>query len=325
MTTKYFSIMHTRNYPVLHRLGHLIAAIILLTHAAAPAQSLNQRLGYPDSVKLLILHADDLGVAHSENQASFESLISGAVNSGSIMMPCPWLPEIIRFQKDAPNMDLGLHLTLTSEWKLYKWGPVASRNTVPGLVDSLGYLYDNCADVVAHAKPEEVERELRAQIEKAKALGIQPSHFDSHMGCLFFTNPTLFEIYLRLGREYKVPAMVSRDLLDQLPEDFRKVVTDKDVVIDHIYTATPQDFAGSMQAYYDRVLRSLQPGVSAVLMHLAYEGPEMRGVSFEHPDWGAAWRQADFEYFASAACRNLLKEQGIHLITWREIANRLKG
>ena len=296
----------------------------LPTAGAQASPTLAERLGYADDAKLLILHADDLAVAHSENQASFNALTAGPVNSASIMAPCPWLPEVAAFAKNNPGADLGMHLTLTSEWKYFKWGPVASRGQVASLVDSLGYFYDNCAQLAAHAKSEEVELELRAQIEKAIAMGVAPTHLDSHMGCLFFTTPALFEIYLKLGRIYQIPSMISRDMLEQLPEPFRKSVTEKDITLDHVITASPDDFKGGMAAYYERVFRSLEPGVSVLLMHLAHNESEMQGVAADHPDWGAEWRQADFDFFTGDACRQILKEEGIQLITWREVGKLLK-
>ncbi|MCK6690790.1 MAG: polysaccharide deacetylase family protein [Thermoanaerobaculia bacterium] len=290
----------------------------------AHSQSLQERLGYPADAKLLILHADDLGMSHAENQASFEGLLSGAINSASIMVPCPWLTEAATFARGFAKADMGLHLTLTSEWKYYKWGPTAPRNAVSSLLDSLGYFYADCATLAAHARPEEVEIELRAQIEKAKAMGIQPTHLDSHMGCLFFTRPEFFQIYLKLGREYQIPAMLGRDMLTQLPAAAGVTLSDKDVVVDRVLTASPEDYKGGMAAYYERTLRALQPGVSVLLMHLAYEGPEMRAMTQERPDWGAAWRQADFDFFTGDTCRKILAEEGIQLITWKELGKLMK-
>jgi predicted glycoside hydrolase/deacetylase ChbG (UPF0249 family) len=168
--------------------------IFLLQPVWLSAQSLNSRLGYPDDAKLLIIHADDLAVSHSENRASFEAMKMGSVNSGSIMVPCPWLHEVAAFVSANPEHDLGLHLTLTSEWKHYKWSPVALLPHDSGLTDSLGYMHIDCAAMGALATPATVETELRAQIARAKRAGIEPTHFDSHMGCLFFTNPAFFEI-----------------------------------------------------------------------------------------------------------------------------------
>ncbi|HXL79412.1 MAG TPA: polysaccharide deacetylase family protein [Pyrinomonadaceae bacterium] len=140
-------------------------------------------MGYPRSAKLLIIHADDLGLSHSENQASIACFEKGVVNSGSVMVPCPWFPEIAAYSVAHPQLDLGLHLTLTSEWKPYRWGPVLPRTDVPSLIDSGGFLSNNC-QVVAEAKLEEVEKELRAQVDRAKQFGIDPTHFDIHMNSL---------------------------------------------------------------------------------------------------------------------------------------------
>ena len=312
--------MHTS----LHRT--LIAALILsgFSAVAQSGATLAERLGYPKETKLLIVHADDLAVAHSENQASFHALKNGAVTSASIMAPCPWLPEVAAYAKANPGHDLGMHLTLTSEWKHYKWGPVSDCGDGCGLVDSSGYLYDNCASFATQTSPEVVERELRAQIEKARALGIEPTHLDSHMGCLFFQSPALFAIYLKLGREYGIPAMVSSDLLGALPPEFKQAVTERDIVVDHIATANPEDYRQGMAQYYTRVLQGLQAGVTVLLIHTAYDDAEMQGISVDHPDWGAAWRQADYNFFTSEACRKLIAEQNIRLVTWREIGRLLK-
>src|SRR5262249_3064 len=148
-------------------------------------KSIAERLGYPAGAKLLILHADDLAVAHSEDAASFDALDKHAVTSASIMVPCPWLTEVAAYAKAHPDADLGLHLTLTSEWKTYHWGSVESKDKVPSLYDPSGYLWPETAPAAQNLKADEVEREVRAQIEKAIAMGIHPTHLDSHMGVLF--------------------------------------------------------------------------------------------------------------------------------------------
>ncbi|MCW5922984.1 MAG: polysaccharide deacetylase family protein [Saprospiraceae bacterium] len=309
----------------INHLTSIALCICCLSGLYAQAQpTLPERLGYSKDAKLLIIHADDLAVAHSENQASFKAMKEGSVNSASVMVPCPWLPEVAAYAKANPNHDLGLHLTLTSEWKHFKWGPVSDCGELGGLVDSNGYFFDNCTSFASQAKPEAVEAELRAQIEKAKAMGIEPTHLDSHMGCLFFQNPTLFGIYLKIGREYGIPTMVGRDLLSMLPDPFKQAMTEKDIVLDRILSASPDDYQKGMANYYTSVLQNLQPGVSIILIHTAYDDAEMKGVSIDHPDWGAAWRQADYDFFTSDACRNLLKEQNIQLITWREIGKLLR-
>lgn len=305
----------------------LICPCCILYSGQTDAQSgpsLAGRLGYPAGTKLLIIHADDLGVAHAQNQASFAALDSGPVNSASIMVPCPWLEEVAAYARVNPGADLGLHFTLTSEWRFCKWGPVAPQNTVSSLVDSVGYFHVDCDGMAERALPEEAERELRAQIERAKKMGIEPTHFDTHMGCLYWTNLPLFNLYLKLGREYKVPLRLGRNALKALPEPFQQAVNADDIVIDHIYSATPEDFQGGMTAYYEKVLHSMQPGVNEIVIHLAYDNTEMQGMTFDHPDWGAAWRQADFDFFTSENCRKIMREEGIQTITWREVGKLLR-
>lgn len=286
--------------------------------------SLAERLGYPADAKLLIIHADDLGMAHSVNSTTFDALNNGPVNSASIMPPTPWLAEVVALAKSNPNYDLGIHLTLTSEWLYFKWGPVASRDLVSSLLDENGYFYDNCESLGAHAKPGELEIELRAQIERVKTLGIDPTHFDTHMGCLLGTNTTLLSTYLNLGREYKIPLRLGRNLVASLPDSLRSLITEKDIVIDHVYSATPQDFKQGMAAYYENVLLNLKPGVNEIIVHLATKDQEMRGIAYNHPDWGANWRQADLDFFKSIRCKELLRQQNIQLVTFREIGKLLK-
>src|SRR5438552_14004846 len=129
-------------------------------------KTLVERLGYPRDAKLLIVHADDLGAAHSINRASIRALESGLVSSASIMVPCPWLSEIAAYARSHPEVDLGLHLTLTSEWSLYRWGPVLGKERVPSLLDSSGYFYSLESEAAAHIDVKEAEAEVRAQIAR---------------------------------------------------------------------------------------------------------------------------------------------------------------
>ena len=169
----------------------LVTVLAALTGPALTAQtpadrpSLAERLGYAADAKLLIIHADDLGMAHSVNRGTLHAMRHGVVNSGSIMVPTPWLSEIAAAAREDPALDLGLHLTLTSEWKHYRWGPVLPVTEVPTLVDSAGYLWATAEDAAAHMDPSEAEAEIRAQVERAVQFGITPTHLDSHMGTLF--------------------------------------------------------------------------------------------------------------------------------------------
>jgi hypothetical protein len=308
----------------------LLLASFLLRMEVTHAQNkptLAERLGYPAGTKLLIVHADDLAVAHSENVASFKAIEGGLVSSASIMVPCPWLPEVAEYAKKKPDHDLGLHLTLTSEWRPYRWGPVASLNEVRSLTDANGYFHHDCAPLAEFAKPEEVERELRAQIEQAKRMGIEPTHLDSHMGCLFFQKDWMFEIYLRLGREYGIPTMVSSDFLATADVAYQRHVTDEDIVVDRVFGAGPDDFKNGMEAFYLKTLEAVPAGVSVMIIHLAFDDVEMQGMNQNfpiYPSWCAPWRQADYNFFTSEKCRKALKDNNIKLTTWKEVGRLLK-
>ncbi|HEY8413777.1 MAG TPA: polysaccharide deacetylase family protein [Pyrinomonadaceae bacterium] len=295
----------------------LFVVLMVVASVHAQERTLTERLGYPRDAKLLIVHADDLGMAHSVNVATIKAFESGLVTSGSIMVPCPWLPEIAAYARANPQADLGLHLTLTSEWTQFRWGPVAPRDRVASLLDNNGYFRLTETEAAKYADPKEVEMEIRAQIERAKALGIVPTHLDSHMGTLY-QNKALFEIFLRVAREQKLPVRVAKAWFtraDFLPE----LLTPNDVFIDRVLDINPSVAPQDWASFYTDALRKLEPGVTEVVIHLAYDDAEMRGATSDHPAWGAAWRQRDFEFFTSDAFRKVLAENNIKLITWREL------
>ena len=282
-----------------------------------------ERLGYARDAKLLIVHADDLGMAHSVNAATIKGFESGLVNSGSIMVPCPWLSEIATYARSHPQADLGLHLTLTSEWTSYRWGPVLPRDRVASLLDKSSYLYLTESEAASHASVKEVEAEIRAQIERARSFGIQPTHLDSHMGTLY-QNKELFETLLRVARENKLPTRIAKEQI-AATDYLSSLVKPDDIVIDRIISIDPSVTPEGWIKFYTDAIKSLQPGVTEVIIHLAYDDAEMRGATHDHPNWGAAWRQRDFDFFTSDAFRDLLQANQIKLITWREIGKLQYG
>lgn len=299
-----------------------LAVLALAPSALAQKPTLAERLGYPADAKLLIVHADDLGMAHSVNAATIKGFESGLVNSGSIMVPCPWFSEIATYARANPQADLGLHLTLTSEWTSFRWGPVTPKDRVSTLLDKNGYFHLTETEASAKADPNEVEREIRAQIERARAFGIQPTHLDSHMGTLY-QNKALFEIFLKVAREYKLPVRVAKTWFaraDFLPS----TLSPDDVFIDRVLDINPTVAPADWAKFYTDALKKLEPGVTEVVIHLAYDDAEMRGATVDHPDWGAAWRQRDLDFFTSDGFRQLLREQQIKLITWRELGKLLQ-
>jgi hypothetical protein len=289
--------------------------------AGAQGQALAQRLGYPADAKLLIIHADDLAVAHSQDMASFEALNRSAVSSASVMVPCPWLTEVADYAKAHPDADLGLHLTLTSEWKNYKWGPTVPRDQVASLLDPHGYLYSDTGEAARHIKPEEAEREVRAQVETALKMGIRPTHLDSHMGVLF-TKPALVAVFVNVAHEYHLPFLMLK--IPGTAPDMYAALKPTDVILDHVFMAAPPIKSNEWLSYYTHILKTLPPGVSELIVHLAYDDAEMQAVTVEHPDYGSAWRQRDFNVMTSPEFRKALEENHITLVNWRKLGTLLQ-
>jgi hypothetical protein len=304
------------------RLRFLIAATLAIASIPALCQTKNiaERLGYPADSKLLIIHADDLAVAHSEDAASFDALDSGAVTSASIMIPCPWMTEVAAYAKSHPDADLGLHLTVTSEWKSYRWGSVESKDKVPSLFDSSGYLWTEVPEAVTHLKGDEVEREIRAQIEKSIAMGIHPTHLDSHMGVLF-ARPDLFAVYVKVAREYKLPFLAlrfpgaSKELLSEL--------SDNDLILDSIVIANPTVGAANWSTFYLDAIKNLKPGLTEIIVHLAHNDAEFQAIAVDHPDYGAAWRQRDYDVMTSPEFKKAIADNHVILVHWKDLKKLL--
>ncbi|HVX27596.1 MAG TPA: polysaccharide deacetylase family protein [Parafilimonas sp.] len=300
----------------------LLAFLMMIFTSSFSQQTIQEKLGYSKDAKLLILHADDLGVSHSEDSASIHALEKGDVSSGSIMVPCPWFSEMADYAKSHPDADLGVHLTLTSEWKNYKWSAVASKDKVSSLLNTNGYFFDDL-DSLKNAKPDEVETELRSQIEKAIHAGIYPTHLDSHMGSVFFRKDFL-KIYLKLAHEYHLPCLLNVNAFKMLYNvDISDLITDKDVLTNIVYMVFPPDNIETRSADYEKIFQSLTPGLNCILLHAAYDNDEMKAITQDHPDYGAAWRQADYDFFTSDECKKALAANNIHLVTWKEVKDKI--
>lgn len=302
-----------------------ISFLMLSAGTAAAQATTSMQMGYGPEEKVLMVHADDIGMSHSVNVASIEALKKGMVTSGSIMVPCPWFPEIAAYAREHPELDLGLHLTLTSEWKYLRWRPVAPPEKVKGLLDEEGYMWRSERQTAMKATPQEIETELRAQIDRALAFGIKPTHLDTHMGTLY-TRKDYFEVYTRLGKEYGIPVMVMRPTPEAIAygkmsgspineEVLKQIQADGFAMLDYLITGVPgKNFAERKKAYHD-LLRNLKPGVTMLIVHLGMDDPELKAVT-------NSWQQrhADFLSFTDPETEALIKELGIKLTTWREMS-----
>jgi len=279
-----------------------------------PPKSVAERLGYPANSRLLVIHADDFGMSHSVNRAIIEALENHWVTSASILVPCPWFPEAARWAKTHPEADLGIHLALNSEWTTLRWGPVSAQPKGSSLLDPDGYLPLTTDYVASHAKISDVETETHAQIDKARAAGINLTHLDTHMGAIV-TTPDLIKAYLGLGQAYKLPL-----LLDNRAE---AVAAPGTVLLNELLEMRPGTPKSQWLDAYKKMLAPLSPGSYQLIVHLAYNDDEMQGATYDHPDWGAEWRQNDLDLVRSPEFQKFLKDQGFILLAWRDLAKAL--
>lgn len=286
-----------------------------------------KKLGYAEDDRLAIIHCDDLGMCQATISAGQELAEAGLTSSYAAMVPCGWFPAAAAWYRDNPDLDIGVHLTLTSEWSSMRWGPISTGDRATGLFDEEGYFYRDSESVQEHAKEEAVLQELRAQINMAKALGIEPTHIDSHMGTVFHERFLL--LYAQVAQEYHLPAMMFRWSKEQLLKD-RWSETTAEAAINTAAALEEQGFAlldnivmmpleeavdfESRLALAKKLFAELPPGITHFLFHASSDSPELRAIA---PDWQA--RVADLQVFTSPELADFIKEQGIHIIGYKAL------
>jgi len=306
----------------------LIAAFTSLAASAHPGghdhPTTQEKLGYPADAKLLIIHADDLGMSHSKNVSTFEAMKEGVVTSASIMMPTPWMREAVRMSKENPELDIGVHLTLTAEWQDYKWGPLLGADTVPSLVTEEGYFHSLVPAFAEAADVAEVEAEVRAQIDLALKLGVDVTHLDGHMGSLLST-PEIAEMYLRVGNDYQLPIRVHEHFADahDFSAEAEALFRAYPANLTSIDGAPTETYPDGMMDYYNDVLRNLEAGVHMLVLHLGFDQMEDQAIMVDHPLWGARWRQIDYDWSLNPETKQLIEENNLILIDYRDIRDKL--
>jgi len=309
--------------------GEYGALSLLMTFSLAMpvTDTMAERLGYSAEDRLLIIHADDIGMSHSVNKATVDALNIGMVTCGSIMVPCPWFPEFAAYYREHPEIDIGVHLTLTSEWKHYRWGPVASKDKVPSLLDDEGFLWRSTEEFHQHAKAEEVEIELRAQIDRAIQFGMKPTHIDTHMGTVF-VKPEFFEIYYRLGKEYGITPMLIkptpevkellRQMQSELVDNLDGILGSGDMpYLDELVSAGSGDTYEEKKASYHNALRNLKPGVNQIIVHLGMDDDELKNITGSYMA-----RYYDYKVFTDPETRKLIDDLNIKLIGWKDMSRK---
>jgi len=285
-------------------------------------ETLAERLGYAADAKLLIVHADDIGLARSVNIASARAFEGGGITSGSVIVPSPWFPDFAAYYREHQPLDVGIHITLTAEWEYFKWGGVSPAGEIPSLLDENGHFYPTVEAVAQHAVPAEVEKEVRAQIERARALGIRPTHLDTHMGTMLFI-PALVPTYLKLGKEYDLPLLIPRLWLENVPAEFRDAVAAEHIVVDGVYMMNAEDTTRTWSEAYAELIATMGPGLNELIVHLAVDDTEMQGITVNHPDFGSAWRQRDLDFVTAPEFRDLLMVHDIKLVSWGQVRDAM--
>ena len=320
----------------------VLVVAVLFSFPVSSQETFAEKLGFPKGARVLILHVDDAGMSWDSNQGAINAIDKGVATSVSVMMPCAWVPGFVHYLKEHPKTDAGLHLTLTSEWSDYRWSPLTGKQGSPGLVDSEGAFWPSVQDVVIHAKADEVEAELRAQIERAKTMGFNPTHMDSHMGTLF-ASPEFLQRYIKLGVEYKIPVMFpgghntligkQNGLTPELAAQFAQtgqmiwsaglpVLDDlHNMSYDWIYPTDKNITDAALQKFatakYIETLKQTRPGLTMVIMHCTQPSEV-----FQYITNSGRTRKGDLLAMQDPALKKFLADEKIILTTWREVMER---
>ena len=294
--------------------------------------------------KYLIINADDFGMCRAGNLAVFDLLKSGGITSSTIMAPCGWAPEACKFAKENPQFAIGVHLTLTSEWSNYRWAPVSASNT-ESLRDEDGYMFKESDEVEKNVDIDEVEAEIRAQIERLKKLGLTPSHLDNHMGSLYGIETGRFELLnlvLDIAGEYGLPFRFPGTFTDdQLSNTMLDIKIDKNVIMgifdkitayaksrgvitpDYLipgeWTGPQKDSYENYREYIYELYKTFPEGVTETYIHPALECDELKGTS-------SVWERRVWEYklFSDPKTKQHIESCGIKLINYRDLAKMRK-
>ncbi len=324
-----------------------LLACLLLTRISLPlyaqTETYAEKLGFPKGKKVVIFHVDDAGMSYASNAGTIQAFTNGLASSASVMMPCGWVPQFFAYLKSHPGVDAGVHLTLTSEWNAYRWSPLVGRGQAPGLYDEQGAFWHSVAQVVEHASADEVEAEIRAQLARYRAFGVQPTHMDSHMGTLF--QPKFLTRYVRVAMDEKVPilfpgghaSLISAE--NRLAFDQQALIRQVGQQLWNAGLPVLDDLDGSSygwnlpagtavtesslrtyktQKYMD-LLKAARPGLTYIILHCTVPTP-----TFDQITDSGSTRRGDLLAITDPALKAFVEQQGIIVTTWRELMERRK-
>lgn len=348
-----------------YKQGILIVCILFVCFSnglyGQARQSYAEKLGWKKGDRVIIFHVDDAGMSYESNQGAIQALEKGVATSVSVMMPCPWVPDMVHYLLRHPQIDAGLHLTLTSEWIGYRWGSVSGIKASAGLSDNEGALWNNVPDVLSHASADEIEAEIRAQLSRARKMGFNPTHLDTHMGTLW-ASPEYLERYIKVGIKEHIPVLFSAGHNTFLRQELREgplvglttlvkrtesKVTDTAEVLNIIQKTGERIWNGGLAVVDDLYLLSydwkLPAGVERTdenlrkfktekykaLLHSVKAGVTVvlihctdAGEHFKYISDSGNTRNGDLTAMADPELKEFIQQQGFILTTWRELQDR---
>ncbi|MCI0550571.1 MAG: polysaccharide deacetylase family protein [Anaerolineae bacterium] len=290
-----------------------------------------KKLGFSDNDRAVIIHTDDIGMCHASVQAFTDLWEFGTITSGAVMVPCPWFPAVVHMCRENPDIDMGIHATLNAEWDAYRWSPLSTRDQASGLLDADGYFHQWQPAVYENAKPEAVEMEVNAQIERALAAGIDVTHVDSHMGTIM--NPLFIQSYIQAAASRGLPNMLPRidakgmDMMG-ISENERNVY---EPMVDQLLEAGIPMLEGLISMPLDepnpdgqmeivkRLFSDLSVGITHFILHPSIDTAELRSIA---PDWES--RVANYNVFMSNELKRFIESEDFKLIGYRQIRNAMR-
>ncbi len=290
-----------------------------------------KKLGFGPRDRVVVLHADDLGMCQATVSAFADLVEFGLMSSASTMVPCPWFLGAARYCREHPQVDVGVHLTLNSEWATYRWPPLSTRDPASGLLDDEGYLPRRQQPVFDRAPAAAVEQEVRAQVRRAVAAGIDVTHVDTHMGTV--AHPRFLPAYAQVALEHGVPCFAlhldengwrrRRGFDGESAAAAARLVQELEArgmpLFDHM-TSLPLHESHDRLAAAKARLDALPPGLSLFIFHPAQDTPELRAITADWPS-----RVADYQVFTSAALRDYVRAAGIQVIGYRPLRDLLRS
>ncbi|MBI9050492.1 MAG: polysaccharide deacetylase family protein [Anaerolineaceae bacterium] len=293
--------------------------------------TLLKKLGYSETDRLVILHADDVGMCQATITAFADLWDCGGVSSGAVMTPCAWFPALAEYCRAHPDVDMGIHATLNCEYESYRWGALSTLDKQSGLLAADGYMHMRPATTTATTSKEIVSAELTAQISKAQAAGIQISHIDSHMGTIF--SPDYVEDYLDQAIANRVPALMprvtgvgfedfggSKALMKMLTPKLDQLDAQGYPLIDGIMMMPLRQPEGQLEIA-KQMLSQIPVGITHFIYHPAVDTPELRAICSN--DWSS--RVANYETFMNPEIKQFIKDQGIHIIGYKKLRDIMRG